>query len=76
MRQTSDNFGAEIRITKDGINVLSIPSFKGILERRRLVRLEPRDQGSHAPQWQTDVTDADIDAVFAPLPAQDEWTPL
>ena len=30
----------------------------------------------NAPQWQPDVSDADIDAVFAPLPAQDEWTPL
>lgn len=30
----------------------------------------------NAPQWQPDVDPAEVDAVFAPLPAGEEWTPL
>jgi enoyl-CoA hydratase len=34
----------------------------------------------HAPQWDPaspeGVTEALIDAIFAPLPAQEEWKPL
>ncbi len=30
----------------------------------------------NAPHWQSDISDAAIDAIFAPLPADQEWTPL
>jgi enoyl-CoA hydratase len=34
----------------------------------------------HAPKWQpatlAGVTDADLDSIFAPLPAEEEWSPL
>ena len=30
----------------------------------------------NAPQWQADVSDAEVDAIFAPMPAGEEWTPL
>ena len=29
----------------------------------------------NAPKWQADVSDAEVDAVFAPMPAGEEWTP-
>lgn len=28
------------------------------------------------PQWHPEVSDAEIDAIFAPMPAGEEWTPL
>ncbi len=30
----------------------------------------------NAPQWQADISDAAIDAIFAPMPPGQEWTPL
>jgi enoyl-CoA hydratase len=30
----------------------------------------------NAPQWQPHVDPAEVDAIFAPLPADQEWTPL
>jgi enoyl-CoA hydratase len=29
----------------------------------------------NAPRWQAHVTDADVDAIFAPMPAGQEWSP-
>lgn len=30
----------------------------------------------NAPQWRPEVSQAEIDAIFAPMPAGEEWTPL
>ncbi len=30
----------------------------------------------NAPQWQANVDSSEVDAIFAPLPAGEEWTPL
>ena len=30
----------------------------------------------NAPRWQADIGDEEIDAIFAPMPAGEEWTPL
>ena len=30
----------------------------------------------NAPKWQPEVSDAEVDAIFAPMPAGEEWTPL
>ena len=35
-----------------------------------------KDNAQLAPGGLEGVTDADLDAIFAPLPADQEWTPL
>ena len=66
MTDFTDVMRMEYRIA---VRVLARPDF---IEGVRAVVIDKDNE----PEWQTGVTDADIEAVFAPLPAQDEWTPL
>ncbi len=64
------NMAMEYRIAS---RVLTLPDFA---EGVRAVIVDK----DHAPKWNPatpeGVTDAQIDAIFAPLPASEEWTPL
>ncbi len=66
----ADNMVMEYRIAS---RVLTLPDFA---EGVRAVIVDK----DHAPKWNPaapeGVTDAQIDAIFAPLPASEEWTPL
>jgi enoyl-CoA hydratase len=66
MTDFADIMRMEYRIA---VRVLAQPDF---IEGVRAVVIDK----DNAPRWQPDVTDADVDAVFAPLPAEQEWTPL
>ena len=66
----ADNMVMEYRIAS---RALTLPDFA---EGVRAVIVDK----DHAPKWNPaapeGVTDAQIDAIFAPLPASEEWTPL
>ena len=66
MTDFADVMRMEYRI---GVRVLAQPDF---IEGVRAVVIDK----DHAPHWTADASDAAIDAVFAPLPADQEWTPL
>jgi enoyl-CoA hydratase len=66
MTDFADIMRMEYRIA---VRVLAQPDF---IEGVRAVVIDK----DNAPHWQPQPTDADIDAVFAPLPADQEWTPL
>jgi enoyl-CoA hydratase len=66
MTDFADVMRMEYRIA---VRVLAHPDF---VEGVRAVVIDK----DNAPQWVPDVSDADVDAVFAPLPSSQEWTPL
>jgi enoyl-CoA hydratase len=66
MADFTDVMRMEYRIA---VRVLSRPDF---IEGVRAVVIDK----DNAPRWSADTSDAAIDAVFAPLPADQEWTPL
>ena len=70
MASFADNMVMEYRI---GARVVHKPDF---IEGVRAVIVDK----DNAPRWNpaelSGVTDADLDAIFAPLPADQEWTPL
>ncbi len=66
MTDFADIMRMEYRIA---VRVLARPDF---IEGVRAVVIDK----DNAPQWQPPPTGTEIDAVFAPLPASEEWTPL
>jgi enoyl-CoA hydratase len=65
MTDFADIMRMEYRIA---VRVLARPDF---IEGVRAVVIDK----DNAPRWVPDVSDADVDAAFAPLPESDEWTP-
>ncbi|UVO52692.1 enoyl-CoA hydratase/isomerase family protein [Sphingomonas sp. SUN039] len=66
MTDFADIMRMEYRIA---VRVLAHPDF---IEGVRAVVIDK----DNAPRWVPDASSADVDAVFAPLPAEQEWTPL
>ena len=55
-----------------GARVVRLPDF---IEGVRAVIIDKDNQPRWNPAALADVTEASLDAIFAPLPAGEEWTP-
>ena len=66
----ADNMAMEYRV---GSRVLTLPDFA---EGVRAVIVDKDNAPHWNPALPQDVTDEQLDGIFAPLPAQEEWTPL
>jgi enoyl-CoA hydratase len=70
MTRFSDNMAMEYRI---GARVVRKHDF---LEGVRAVIVDKDNAPKWSPATLEGVTEADLDAIFAPLPTDQEWTPL
>ncbi len=70
LSQFSDNMRMEFRIVA---RLIAKPDF---VEGVRAFVIDKDNRPSWSPQRFEDVTDDEVDAIFAPLPEEQEWTPL